>query len=308
MMSSVSKTADQSPTALGSSASASPGTLGAHSSSSDRTGVEKSVAKAVNEHTAGLKCGIRMQTRSPAWEPVAETTNKTIGTKLYHYNFQISNVDHPHVRQSLSRPQGDEMLDIDVKAMIWRIFMSATMKTDGSTSWTRLSRKSPYNQEHRLRKSENIVRHFAESKTESESRKMGYLQEIGIQFHGWEPLCYTTEKSSYRKQKNTITLSLYFVMAKFMNILIQRNPAVASWVYKSMEENRIQLEKFEDQIISMSMYHDIDWREAGNQETCISKSLEVAANAKRLPTRHRSFLGSRTERKWCGTHTCNPDG
>ena len=124
MMSLASMSADQSPTALGSSASTSLGTVGAYSSSSDRTGVEKSVAKGLNKITAGLKCGIWMQSRSPAWEPVAETTNKTSGTKLYHYNFLISTVDHlqkvySNVRQSLSRLRPDEMLDIDVNAMIW---------------------------------------------------------------------------------------------------------------------------------------------------------------------------------------------
>ena len=66
-------------------------------------------------------------------KPVAETTNKTTGTKLSHHNLEISNSDHlekvyPNVRQNLSRPQGDGMLDIDVNAMVWGIFTSATVK------------------------------------------------------------------------------------------------------------------------------------------------------------------------------------
>ena len=64
---------------------------------------------------------------------VAETRNEHNGTKMSHYNFQIFNVDHlekvcSNVRQKLSRLQGDEMLNIDVNAMIWGIFTSAIMK------------------------------------------------------------------------------------------------------------------------------------------------------------------------------------
>ena len=64
----------------------------------------------------------------------AETTKKTIGTNLSHHHFEVSNVDHiekvfSNVRQKVSRFEVDEMLDIDVNAMIWEIFMSATMKT-----------------------------------------------------------------------------------------------------------------------------------------------------------------------------------
>ena len=84
IMSIVSKTANWSRTALGSSASDSLGTLGAQSSNSDRTGMEK---------------------------PVAEATNQTIGAMLSHHNFQISNAGHlekvySNVRQKLSRHIG----------------------------------------------------------------------------------------------------------------------------------------------------------------------------------------------------------
>ena len=59
-------------------------------------------------------------------ETVAETTKKTIGTKPSHHNIEISrnNVYHlekvfSNVRRKLSRPQGDDMLDIDIYAMMW---------------------------------------------------------------------------------------------------------------------------------------------------------------------------------------------
>ena len=119
MMSSVSKTANRSPTALGSSASDRTGTLGAHSSNSDRTGTWRAVARGVNETTASS---------SQVWHSDA---NRTIGAKVSHHNFQICNhLENVYscVRQKSSRPQGDEMLDIDVNATIWGISMSATIR------------------------------------------------------------------------------------------------------------------------------------------------------------------------------------
>ena len=73
---------------------------------------------------------VRCKHEHQNWEIAAETTNNFIGKKLSHHNFQISNVDHlekffSKVRQKLSR---DEMLDINVNAVIWRISVSATMK------------------------------------------------------------------------------------------------------------------------------------------------------------------------------------
>ena len=133
MMSLVSKTADQSPT-RGSSAP-SPGTLGAPSSFSDRTSTGRPVAEGWNENTA-LSSQVwhsDANTNTSMEKSVPETLNRVICTKLSHHNFQISNVEHlervvSNVRQKLCRPQGYKMLNIDFNAIIWRLFMSATMK------------------------------------------------------------------------------------------------------------------------------------------------------------------------------------
>ena len=132
MVSLVSKTADQSPIALGSSASYSLVTLKAHSSNSDITST---------------------------WRPVAETTKKPTGTKLSHHNFHMSRKYVGHlenvcskVRQKLSRPQGDIMLVIDVNAMIWV--------------------KRICNQEHRLRKCQAVVQYLTEIDPESKYRNI----------------------------------------------------------------------------------------------------------------------------------------
>ena len=54
-------------------------------------------------------------------ENSGEKDEETIGTKLSHHNFEITNVGHlecSNVRLKLSCPRGDEMRDIDINAMI----------------------------------------------------------------------------------------------------------------------------------------------------------------------------------------------
>ena len=89
----MSKSANQSPTALGSSASNSPGTLKAHSSNSDRICTEKPIAKGSNENTAWssqVRHSDVANTNTSTVRPVAETTKNPIGTKLSHNNLKIS--------------------------------------------------------------------------------------------------------------------------------------------------------------------------------------------------------------------------
>ena len=57
-------------------------------------------------------------------------------------------------------------------------------------------------------------------------------------------------------------------------------------IQMTMEENRIQPQKFEDRIIFMLMNNNIDWNTEGNKEICISNSSEVEAYAKRCPKGH----------------------
>ena len=46
-------------------------------------------------------------------------------------------------------------------------------------------------------------------------------------------------------------------------------------------------EKFEDRIIFMSMYNDIGWGKAENDDICVSNSSTFAAYAKRFPKERR---------------------
>ena len=80
-------------------------------------------------------------------------------------------------------------------------------------------------------------------------------------------------------------------------------------IRRKMAQNGIKPEEFEDRIIFMSMYNDIDWsQDEENFKKCVSNSTEVQACAHRFPKGHWSFLGPETEEKWYGTHTYKPEG
>ena len=123
----VSKTVDRSPTVLSSCASHShPGTLKAKSSNLDLTSTGKLAAKDWNKNTASS---------SQVWQSEVNTTKNSIGTGLPQHNMTTSpnNVGHlekvySNVRQKLGRQPGDDMPEVYVNTMIWKMFMSATMK------------------------------------------------------------------------------------------------------------------------------------------------------------------------------------
>ena len=61
-------------------------------------------------------------------------------------------------------------------------------------------------------------------------------------------------------------------------------------------------------IIFMSMYNDIVWRERGNKEHCIANCVKITEQARKFPEGRWSFLGLGSEKKWYGTHTHKQDG
>ena len=118
---------------------------------------------------------------------VAETTKNPIGTRLSHHNLTISwnFVGHlekfySNVRQKLGRPPGDDMPEIDVNTMIWRIFMSSTKKET-----VHLGQDHQENVEATkntdFEKIKHMIGYFTEIDPGSRARKyMGYLQLMGI--------------------------------------------------------------------------------------------------------------------------------
>ena len=77
---------------------------------------------------------------------------------------------------------------------------------------------------------------------------------------------------------------------------------------KDQQDRNIKPEKFEDRIIFVSMFNDIEWTKRGNPEQFISNSEQVKNYAKRFPRRHLKFLGPGDEKKWYGTLSCTTEG
>ena len=75
---------------------------------------------------------------------------------------------------------------------------------------------------------------------------------------------------------------------------------------KDLQDQNIQPEKFEDRIVFMSMFDDINWAKRGNSESCTSNSEQVKNYAKRFSRGHRSFLGPGDE-EWYATHNYTPE-
>ena len=68
-------------------------------------------------------------------------------------------------------------------------------------------------------------------------------------------------------------------------------------------------EEFEDRIIFMSTFNDIDWTQKGNYKECFPNSHRVKDFAKRFPLGHWSVLGPGEEKeKWYGTDNYKPEG
>ena len=61
-------------------------------------------------------------------------------------------------------------------------------------------------------------------------------------------------------------------------------------IQEDLQDRNLEPEDFEDQIIFMSMFNDIEWTKKGNSERCISNSEQVKKYAKRFSRGHWTFL------------------
>ena len=88
---------------------------GMQSPNSDRSGITSSQVWHQYENT-----------RTGIGKPIAQIQNRLTETRLTHHNFEIFNVPHlkkvfADVRQKLSRQEGDQMQDLEVSWIIWRM-------------------------------------------------------------------------------------------------------------------------------------------------------------------------------------------
>ena len=79
-------------------------------------------------------------------------------------------------------------------------------------------------------------------------------------------------------------------------------------IQKDLRDRNIEPEKFEDRIIFMSMFNDIEWRKRGNSKKCISNSEQVKNYTKRFSRGHWTSLGLGDGKKWYGTRSFSPEG
>ena len=70
----------------------------------------------------------------------------------------------------------------------------------------------------------------------------------------------------------------------------------------------LNLKKFTDRSIFMSMFNDIDWTKKGNDEICISTSEKIKSYAKKFSQGYWAFLGPGDEKKWYGKAKYFPEG
>ena len=67
-------------------------------------------------------------------------------------------------------------------------------------------------------------------------------------------------------------------------------------------------ENFTGRIIFMSMFNDISCGFKNNEEKCLANAKLVNLYAKRFGTRHWSFIGPGSEKKWCCISEDSPQG
>ena len=132
--------------------------------------------------------------------------------KISPNNVEYLEKVHSNVRRKLSRPQNDGMEQININAMIWGIFKSATMKAAVHLGRGVVMKKicvPPKNTDF-----EKIKPLIWDAETDPWPRTWNtwkYPRLIRIQFHGWEVLRSTTKPSSYRQQKCTSSQIRCFV-------------------------------------------------------------------------------------------------
>ena len=73
-----------------------------------------------------------------------------------------------------------------------------------------------------------------------------------------------------------------------------------------MRDLQCEPEHFNDRIISMSVYNDIEWRAKGN-EKCEYNS-QNSCDARKFSRGRWTFLGPGAQKEWYGTYTDKPDG
>ena len=77
---------------------------------------------------------------------------------------------------------------------------------------------------------------------------------------------------------------------------------------KVLQDRNIEPEDFEDRIIFMSMFNEIEWIKKGIQNNVCQIPKKSRSMRRDSRKGHWTFLGLRDEKKWYGTLSCTPEG
>ena len=173
------------------------------------------------------------------------------------------------------------------------------------TSWTQLPWEFDYLQEHQFRRAQDVVRHHAEVEFESEALDSECFHDW-VAIYSLHEICFATWQSTQvEKSEGACLFRLSSLFGKDAWTTrgqgkVERSASIFPGVrhttlqiLKEIEEIMTGLqtipEEFEDRIIFMSMFNDIDWTQKGNYKECFSNSDKVKDFAKRFPLGHGLF-------------------
>ena len=265
----------------------------------------------------------------------------------HNLHVSTANVSHlekvlSNVRQRYGRKPEEKMEDLDVNTILWRMFMSVTLQAavhlwNGHAEHLHSIKNQP----------KRIIETVVQFTWEVDQGSQRNLSSPGIysQQLVWQRSTLLTDRAvQFATAKNLprLRFSIVYGRTQFKSrqsmegedwkvceftsiqrigpnrrgadeVRVENFPWIHSiadprWDSNMMSEIKCEPKHFQGLIIFMSMYNDIVSREKGNREIGVANSLIGAAYARKIAQGHSSFLGPGSEKKWCGTHTCKPNG
>ena len=234
--------------------------------------------------------------------------------------------------KSLNRPEGEQMLEQRVNVLILGLFMSTMMNVavhlghnyddnlvacrntnfDALNTLSDITQKLFLNQNHEFpRLSGNlllgcdlrchITKHFkwAKAKVHVYSDSVLCLGRMHGHPEGKEKRKdqpqYSQRPNGHRESYGIGEEPIEFEWHIFPG---HATLQILKEIQKDSQDRNIEPENFEDRIIFISMFNDIEWTKSGKSEQCISNSEKVKNYAKRFSRGRWAFFGPGDEKKW----------
>ena len=259
--------------------------------------------------------------------------NQIERTRSAFHNMQVSDHRYPervfrNLRQKLNLAEEAPVLDLKTNVLIWCLFTSTTMKAAVHLG-------PNYHENLEVYKNTN----FEERKTSSIPLRDGYWNMkpkfrmyprlIGLLLHGREQntrllrfrLMLREDARAFRSEQKGGMINLKNfdspILTKNNLELIENRLSSGGEFFqdllhwrssrrpkKTCKIKNIEPENFEERIIFLSMFNDVEWTKRGNSERCFSNSEQVKNYAKRIS--RGDWAGD--EENWYGTHNYKFEG